>query len=169
MTDGSQRHLDVLFGDSSPGRSSNGGADDAKPLGDQTSVVSAARIRLGVGAAILGSAALIGMVLLLQTGAPDRIIADSWRRAIDADPNIVHVFERNPTGQATLHPTSSVDTGRPLVVGDRVMLVTPDGAIHAVRVCDPASANAATAPDCLNNLVARAITPAAAPPPQRSL
>ena len=123
--------------------------------------------------AVVGVVGLIGTFSLIltgaQTGAQDRAVTQAWHRAVDAEPGVVHVFERGDAGQSNLHPTSMTAGAKPLVVGERVMVVTPDGAIHTLRVCDPASASASIAPDCLNAFVARAVPPATTPVPQRSL
>ena len=123
----------------------------------------------GIAAAVLGAFGVAALLSSAQIGHQDRAITGAWQRAVDADQSIVHVFERGDAGSANLHPTSSVEAVKPLVVGDRVTLVTPDGAIHTLRVCDPASAGAAIAADCLNAFAARAVLPAATPVPQRSL
>jgi hypothetical protein len=123
----------------------------------------------GVSLAILGAVGVVAAFLMVQLGSQDRAVTEAWNRAVDAEPGIVHVFERGDAGQSNLHATSMNSGAKPLVVGERVTLVTPDGAIHTLRVCDPASASASIAPDCLNAFVARAVPPATTPVPQRSL
>ena len=123
----------------------------------------------GVSLAVLGVIGAVAAFSLAQTGAQDRAVTQAWHRAFDAEPGIVHVFERGDAGQSNLHPTSMTTGTKPLVVGERVTLVTPDGAIHTLRVCDPASASASVAPDCLNAFVAGAVPAITAPIPQRSL
>jgi hypothetical protein len=119
--------------------------------------------------AVLGAVGVVAAFSQAQTAAQDRAVTNAWHRAVDADPGIVHVFERGDAGQSNLHPASLAGAAKPLVVGERVTLVTPDGAIHTLRICDPASASASITPDCLNAFVARAVPPATAPVPQRSL
>ena len=112
---------------------------------------------------------LTGAVLSDRTGGQDRAISDAWRRAVDADTSIIQVFDRGSAGQVALHPASTAEVVKPLVVGERITVVTPDGLIHNLRVCDPASPSANLATDCINSFVAKAVVPAVRPHAQRSL
>lgn len=123
----------------------------------------------GVTLAIFVVVGIVAAFSMVQLGSQDRAVTEAWNRAVDAEPGIVHVFERGDAGQSNLHATSMNSGAKPLVVGERVTLMTPDGAIHTLRVCDPTSASASIAPDCLNAFAARAVPPEIAPVPQRSL
>ena len=123
----------------------------------------------GTAVAVLGAIGAVTVVSSPPAGLQDRAITNAWHRAVDGEPGIVHVFERADAGLASLHATSTGEGAKPLVVGDRVTLLTPDGAILSLRVCDPASASATSAPDCLNAFVAGAVPPSATPVAQRSL
>ena len=123
---------------------------------------------IGITIVVLGAAGVAAVLSSAQIQPRDRAITGAWQRAVDADQTIVHVFDRSDAGPTNLYPTST-DAAKPLVIGDRVTLLTPDGAIHTLRVCDPASASATIATDCLNAFAARAVLPAATPVPQRSL
>ena len=141
---------------------------------ERSDLVSSGRPRrwlLGTGVAGLLAGALAAGGLFPQSapGLSERAMSDAWHRAVDADPNVLHAFERIGQPQSDLHPASMAEPAKPLTVGERVTLVTPDGTIHTLRVCDPASPSATTAPDCLNAFAARAVTPPVAVVPQRSL
>ena len=138
-------------------------ADDAAT--HQT--LSRARL-VRAGYALLAGASFAALAqITLGSGLSEHTLTQSWHRAVESDAQGIHAFE--PASGAHVHPVSSIATGKPLLVGERVTLVTPDGAIHTLRVCDPASASAISAPDCLGAFAARAVVPAAAPVPQRSL
>ena len=151
---------------------------DARTTAD-TSADAARAPRLGLSRrsavrALCGLSKLSGLataVACLPTGSamPERALSDAWHRAVDANPNVVHAFEPGDLGRGHLHETSTTEQPKPLIVGERVTVVTPDGTIHTLRVCDPASSKATTAPDCLNAFVARAVAPPTVPVPQRSL
>ncbi len=123
----------------------------------------------GAVLAAIGALSVVAAFPSVRTGAQDRAVTDAWHRAVDADPGLIHVFERGDAGASNLHTTSMSPDAKALVIGERVTLVTPDGAIHTLRVCDPASASASVAPDCLNAFIARAVPSASTPVPQRSL
>ena len=161
MTDGRQTRIDLC---------SKAKRSQAGPSAKAVWRSMACRLpTAGSAAAVLGAFGVAALLFSAQIGHQDRAITGAWQRAVDADQTIVHVFDRGDAGTSNLHPTSSAEAVKPLVVGDRVTLVTPDGAIHTLRVCDPASASAAVAADCLNAFAARAVLPAATPVPQRSL
>lgn len=130
------------------------------------------RLRLAaaacLGLTVLGGLAATGAGPVFGTAFQERALAQAWHRAVDAAPDMVQTFERE-NGPGNLHPASTVQDTKPLVVGERVMLLTPDGTIHTLRVCDPASPTATTAADCVNAFVARAVTPVVTPTPHRSL
>ena len=149
----------------------NGARASENKGSERSSSGSAGRVRRTalVVAGLVAVTVAGGLVPFAGAGLSERSMAESWHRAVDADPNIVPAFDRSTPGQASLHPASSADPAKPLIVGDQVTLVTPDGAIHTLRVCDPASPHAASAPDCLNAFANRAIVPPVAPVPQRSL
>ena len=98
----------------------------------------------------------------------EQAISEAWHRGIDGDSFLVPAFER-PDQARALHPTSTADSAKPLVVGDKVTLVTSDGTVINLAVCDPASPSASTAPQCLNAYLARAVPASATRTPQRSL
>jgi hypothetical protein len=100
-------------------------------------------------------------------GLSERTLSTSWHRAVEAEGNRTLDFDR--TSASLVVPVSSGDTAKSLIVGERVTLVTPDGNIHNLRVCDPASPTASMAPDCLAGFAARAVVAPSAPVPQRSL
>jgi hypothetical protein len=134
--------------------------------------VSRVRPRWLVGAGLVGMLAGALASTGLLTAAPglsERAMSEAWHRAVDADPSVIHAFEPLGRPRSNLHPTSTAEAAKALIVGEQVTLVTPDGAIHTLRVCDPASPSAATAPDCLNAFAARAIVVPVAAVPQRSL
>ena len=122
---------------------------------------------VGAGTVAVGVIAGLAVHSAVTWGLSERALATSWQRAVEADGIRALDFDR--ASSSLMHPVSSGDSVRPLVVGERVTLVTPDGVIHTLRVCDPASAAASVAPDCLAGFAARAVVQPGVPVPQRSL
>ena len=117
----------------------------------------------------VGALAVIGVWSATRTAAQDWSVAGAWTRAVETSPGLTQAFERGHAHGDNLQPVSTAEAARPLVIGERLTVVTPDGGILTLRVCDPRSPSSTTAPDCLNALVSRAVPAANTPVAHRSL
>jgi hypothetical protein len=125
--------------------------------------------RVSLGLIMLTGALWSATELPVNPAFSEHALAAAWYRAVDTDRNIVHAFNPGFSNPARLYPTSTGDSSKPLVVGQNVTLVTPDGTIHTLRVCDAGLSGAAAPSDCLSAFAARAVVPVVTPAPQRSL
>jgi hypothetical protein len=95
-----------------------------------------------IGAAMLGAAVLAG------SGARE---PEAWARALDDDGVLAQSFEPFTSESARVVATRA-ETGAEdlrVSVGDRVTLVTADGTLHVLRVCDANAPETISAKDCL--------------------
>jgi hypothetical protein len=108
----------------------------------------AGAIALGAG---LAGLLILGLMTRPKVDLPTRLMADAVHRALEVNPDLAGAFEplandapRLLPARAGLEPSPLRD----LAVGDRLTLLTPDGRLHVLQVCDAG----AKVEGCLNIL-----------------
>jgi hypothetical protein len=111
---------------------------------------------------------IVGLMGRPKVDLPTRLMADAVQRALEANPDLAGAFEPLSSDTPRLLTARTAPDPSPLrdiAVGDRVTLLTPDGRLHVLQVCDPAGVKAE---GCLNILAVQR-KPAPSTERQRSL